>query len=216
MKLVECDIDSVWNIQNVAELVFYPSHEGIRFILSFHRNRWNIDTDDPTCRLFILQAIQYNTDLYGMFSYELPEDIFDRFCSTLSPEYQYVFFLHSNVCNRKVCAPSMFPLLYFEGFYENERRMPGNPTLLPSFTSYSFPSQKELYTFINEINPCYQEGLIWFSEKSFSGMKLMNPTYQYCRTIRGPEQCPEDAYERLQVQNNLEHLYIFKLLYSNV
>ena len=216
MKLVECDIESVWNIPNVAELVFYPSHEGIRFIMSFKQNRWHIDTDDPTSRLFILQAIQYNTDLYGMFSYELSEDIFDRFCSILSPDYQYMFFLHSNVCNRKVCVPSMFPLMYFDGYYEDEQRMIGNPTLLPVFPSCSFSTQKELYTFIKEINPCYQEGLVWFSEISCSGMKLMNPMYKYCRTIRGPEQCAEDAYERLQIQNNPEHLYIFELLYSNL
>jgi len=216
MKLVECDIESVRNIPNVGERLFYPSYEGIRFILSFHNNRWNINTDDPICRDFIRQAIQYNTDLYGMFSYELPEHILDRFCSTLSPDYQYMFFLQSNVYNRKVCVPSMYPLLYFESYYENKIRMNGNPTVLPVFPSYSFSTHTDLYTFIKEINPCYQEGLVWFSEHEFSGMKIMNPLYQRYRTIRGPEQCPKDAYERLQIQNNQEHLYIFKLLYSDV
>ena len=216
MKLVECDIESVWSITNVSELVFYPSYEGIRFVLSFNKNRWSITTDNPDFHYFILQSIRYNTDLYGMLSYELPEDIFDRFCSTLSTNYHYVFFIRSNVYNRKVCVESTFPLLYFETHYNRDnQQMSGNPTLLPVFPYYTFSSNTDLYSFVRDINPCYQEGLLWFSKDNCSGIKIVNPIYMYCRMIRGPEQFPEDAYERLQLQDNIEHLYIFKLLYSN-
>jgi hypothetical protein len=125
----------------------------------------------------------------------------ERFYSTLNPSHRYVFIVLNNEDNRLVCIPPNEDTVYHVGTFDEHFKLIPNTLGLPEPEAHPC-SPREVFDFVNALDPRMQLGVICSSADGYKQIKLVNSEYKALAKFRG--NTPSIRFRYLEVRNDTE------------
>jgi hypothetical protein len=215
------ELENKNNILMTKNLRFFESHEGTLVRLYYYNNHWNLSTHkkinafdshwgskESFGQMFI-NALIHEVKTNKILEYEKEEDIFDRYCMMLDPNYVYCYLVKNTLENRIVCDSPTNPTLFCLGIFDkqgtlqvyDEKQDEKVNSYIESPLEIKFKSVREVFEYVNNIYYRKLQGLLVYKPDG-TLFKILNMKYHELYSIRGNQ--PSLKFRYLQIRKNEE------------
>lgn len=221
---------------------FFESHEGTMVRLYNHKNKWFLSThkklnafnsywgSNQSFGKMFIKALQYaikgdekekndenfssNKEMNKLDTENEDDNLFDRYCFNLNPNYVYCYLVRNNFNNRIVCDSPQNPTMYCVGIFDKNGKLieigSTNSSNIKSPCEYYFKNINDFNIFINDINYKKIQGILVYRSNG-TLFKVINDKYYELYNIRGNQ--PSLKYRYLQLRKHPELVSMLIKLY---